>query len=185
MVTIGVICFWIVSPAQKRTTAAPDHLRTKETSCQVNPDKRYNRDGLLKRFDEELKANIPTYAQFSHKSFFIIDLNEPSNRFIPAEFAAAQPCIEFIEGHIYHFAPVSLVSSQSHVAILKGEQIMFFKSLNCPGGDKLERILSSVEGVLRNHNKKKEIINRVRSYRDYGYYIGVDETGVSCHEKAN
>ena len=62
---------------------------------------------------------------------------------------------------------------------------MFFKSLNCPGGDKLERVLSSVEGVLRNHNKKKEIINRVRSYRDYGYYIGVDETGVSCHEKAN
>jgi hypothetical protein len=55
--------------------------------CSNSSDDRYDRQILLKKLDDILKDSIPAYAQFPSRGFFVYDLNEPANKYIPGQYA--------------------------------------------------------------------------------------------------
>ncbi|MEO6335144.1 MAG: hypothetical protein ABIO91_09185 [Pyrinomonadaceae bacterium] len=143
--------------------------RAEFSECRKNPDPKYDRESTLRKFEEILKSSVPAYAQFSHDGFFVFDLNNPGNRLIPKPFVKSSICIDFIEGHIYHFSPVSLVKSQSHITFLDTGGFRIFRSVNCHGGDDLDLVVSQAAALLRTSKKKTEIIGRLKRYRYFAF----------------
>ena len=150
------------------------------SQCSKNPNHRYDRQVLLEKFDNVLKASIPAYAQFPSRAFFVYDLNDPTNKYIPALYAQSEACINFIDNHVYHFAPVEFAFSQSHLAVLERGQLKIFTSINCTHSNKhLSDVIAYMNKRLKGHNKK-ELLTRIRQYRKYGFYINTDSPRVPC-----
>ena len=85
-------------------------------------------------------------------------------------------CIEFKEGHVYHFSPIRKRDSYSNIAIIKNGEVKIFKALNCPGkGDKIEDVVAYIKDHFPNTNDTQLIIARVMNYRNYGTYTKTDE----------
>lgn len=151
------------------------------TQCSNNSDDRYDRQVLLAKLDSTLKNSIPAYAQFSLRGFFVYDLNDPTNKYIPAQYAQADACISFINNHVYHFAPIEFAFSESHVAVLKDGQLRVFKSINCKDSkEHLTDVIAYVEKRLKKDGHRKELLTRMRNYRTYGFYMNTDSPRVPC-----
>jgi hypothetical protein len=148
--------------------------------CPKNSDSLYDRQKMLESFDNTLKTSIPAYAQFSSHGFFIYDLTEPSNKYIPTQYAKAEACVDFIDKHIYHFSPIYLQISQSHIAFLNAGRLKVFENINC-NNDNLEKAINYANETLKNDKQREDILTRLKNYRRYGYYITVDEYRVSCN----
>ena len=89
---------------------------------------------------------------------------------------STENCIEFKEGHIYHFAPIRKRDSYSNIAIITGDEVKIFKAVNCPGkGDRIEDAIQYIRSYLPNTTDKESIIERVINYRNYGVYTKTDE----------
>ena len=155
--------------------------RSEHSECKNNPDNRYERSRLLSLFQETLERSVPAYKQFPHDGFFVFDLVDLENYFIPAEFARARSYIDFVEGRIYHFAPISLINSESHFAILSDGKVDIFESVNCDNGNTLGSLRARIEGLKMGAKQKRRIMNRLDNYRKFGYYVGVDEKNVRCN----
>ena len=151
------------------------------TQCSQNPDHLYDRRVLHEKFDNILKASIPAYAQFPSRGFFVYDLNDPTNKYIPALYAQGEACINFIDNHVYHFAPVEFAFSQSHLAVLERGQLKIFTSINCKDSNEhLSDVIAYMNKRLKGHNRK-ELVTRIRQYRKYGFYINTDSPRVPCN----
>jgi hypothetical protein len=152
-----------------------------ETKCLQNSDTLYDRREVLEKFASTLNSSIPEYKEVfedgfyinndgSAIGFFIYDLTDTINREI-----YLKECIHFINNHVYHFAPIRLRYSFSHIAILENEEIKFFKSINCNNrGDSVEDVLKYIDKKMSNDAKRIEVLQRVKSYRKYGDYIQTD-----------
>lgn len=163
--------------AQKPIGAAD---RTEQGECVNNVDQRYERFRLLRLLEETLEKSVPAYKQFPHDGFFVFDLVDLGNYFIPSQFAKSRLCVDFVEGHIYHFAPISLINSESHFAILSNGKVELFRSVNCSDGDTLDSIRSRIERLDIGTKQKRKVLDRLLNYRKFGFYVGIDEKKVAC-----
>lgn len=153
--------------------------------CSPNPDNLYNRQQVLEQLAKILTISIPEYQQFDSsgfyvenergKNFFVQDLTDTSNK------QTLQSCVNFINNHVYHFAPIYLPYSFSHILILEDGNLKIFKSINCVGrGDALEDVINYLNQKLKNDRNKEEVISRVKNYRRYGIYFTIDDDVLRC-----
>jgi hypothetical protein len=149
--------------------------------CSKKSDDQYDRNALLEKFDRTLKDSIPAYAQFPLRGFFIYDLSDPTNKYIPAQYAQSDTCIRFINNHVYHFAPIEFDFSQSHVAVLEDGQLKVFKNINCKySNEQLTDVIIYVKKRLKKDRNREELLTRIRNYRTYGFYMNTDSPRVPC-----
>ncbi len=75
---------------------------------------------------------------------FVWDLTEPENKLIKAS-----DCIQFMEGHYYHFSIARYAGSFSHLAFLHDcRKIDFYDAINCPSGEpKFEQLLMDLKAT--------------------------------------
>ena len=149
--------------------------------CSNNSDKQNDRQLLLEKLESTLKNSIPAYAQFSSRGFFVYDLNDPTNKYIPGEYAQADSSIRFIDNHVYHFAPIEFIFSESHIAVLENGRLKVFKSINCKDSNEhLADVVAYVKKRLKKNPDLEQVLTRVRDYRTYGFYINTDSPRVTC-----
>jgi hypothetical protein len=162
--------------------------KTLSSKCRPNSDPSYERSSVLEQLATILNQSIPEYSRANSKGFytdsdnaigfFVIDLTDPSNKYV-----ALQDCVDFIDHHVYHVAPLQSPYSLSHIVIPERRGLKVFRSINCPGrGDRLDDVITYLNTLLINDNKKNQIINRVRRYRQYGYYYSMDHAGSICKQ---
>jgi hypothetical protein len=159
--------------------------------CAKNPDTLYNRQNVLERLAETLKKSVPVgYWDHAGKFrvaderavlFFVHDLTDVSNRQLSL---MGGECVDFIDGHVYHFAALLLDISFSHIVILERGELKIFSSINCYlKDDKIEDVLKYLDKQLANDKNKDEIISRVKKYRAYGVYYQHDNMSfLGCSE---
>lgn len=154
-------------------------IRFKE--CSNNSDDLYDRQVLLKKLDNTLKESIPAYAQFPSRGFFVWDLSDPANKYIPGQYAQGDAGIRFINNHVYHFAPIEFIFSESHVAVLEDGHLKVFKSINCKdSSEHLTDVINYVKKRLKKNPNLEELLTRMRNYRTYGFYMNTDSPRVPC-----
>jgi hypothetical protein len=157
------------------------HYGETGSQCSNNADNRYDRQVFLEKLNSTLKNSIPVYAQFPSRGFFVYDLNDPTNKYVPAQYAKADACIRFINNHVYHFAPVEFIFSESHVAVLEDGHLKIFKSINCKDSNEhLTDVIAYLEKRLKKDRDREELLSRLRDYRAYGFYMNTDSTRVPC-----
>jgi len=159
-------------------SAVTNNLSTQ--CCDVPNDNGYNKKEILSQFGKILSNLAPTYKRLDGRGFyvegecqltgaFIIDLSDTTNR-----ETNLNECVKFLEGHVYHFAPIRENNSYSNIAILADGNVKMFKAINCPEtGDKLNEVIEYVQksGVKRDD----PLLDRIKNYRKYGVYLKVDE----------
>ncbi len=155
--------------------------------CPKNSDGLYERQKVLEEFEEILKTSVPGYEESVYiAGFFVYDLNKPSNKYISTLGSQTENCINFVDNHIYHFSPINLQLSQSHIAFLKGGKVRVFESVNCEyNNDRLEEAINYASEILKNNKDRDETLSRLRNYRRYGNYRTVDDYRVRCNYDQN
>jgi hypothetical protein len=143
---------------------------------------KYNRKVVLNKFINALNTLLPEWG-LDKKGFYITETCHLSGTFIwditdtsNNETRSKDRCVEFREGHIYHFSPMRKPYSYSNIAILKGGEVKIFKAVNCPEkGDKIEDVIKYIKDSLPAREVNQELIDRVKDYRKYGVYLRIDE----------
>jgi len=151
------------------------------TQCSDVPDDTgYRKNEILSRFGKVLSDLVPTYKRLDGNGFyvegecqltgaFIIDLSDTTNR-----ETNLNECVKFLEGHVYHFAPIRENNSYSNIAILADGNVKVFKAINCPEtGDKLNEVIEYVQKSGVKYDDP--LLDRIKNYRKYGVYLKVDE----------
>ncbi len=164
----------------------PDASESVE-SCPANPDRRYKRADTLLAMAKVLEDSIPEYKTIfsagfgvendQPRGFFVFDLMEP--------FSKEKPpgnCVNLIDGHVYHFAPLATMFSFSHIMVLENGQMRVFRSVNCRNrGDSLRDVLNYLENCAEvKVVGQPTIIDRVKRYREYGIYSKIDDEVPLC-----
>src|SRR6185369_13358386 len=140
-----------------------------------------DRQKFLEKLDSILKNSLPGYAQYPSSGFFVFDLNDPANKYIPAKYVQADDSICFIDNHVYHFAPIEFIFSESHIAVLEDGHLQVFKSINCKDStEHLPDVLTYVKKRLKKDPDIEKLLTRVSDYRKYGYYMNIDSPRVPC-----
>jgi hypothetical protein len=185
---------FLITTVCQNTKASDDIVNSRHYSnqkCIENPDALYNRQKILENLAKTLDSSAPEYKKFFNQGFFvknergggffIYDLTDTSNKEI-----SSSDCINFINNHVYHFAPVQMMFSFSHMLILEDGNLKIFKSINCnTKGDTLEDVIEYLSQKLKNDKDKGVIIDRVKKYREFGIYSTVDDTKIRCEEIKN
>lgn len=154
------------------------------SQCPNNSDRLYDREKILLEFENTLKTSIPLYEKSYYQGFFVYDLTDAPNNFLPERYNRPKRCINFIDGHVYHFSALQLEDSFSHIAFLENGKIKIFKSINCINSqDNLSDVIEYAEKTLKNGKKKDEMLIRLKNYRRYGFYRTTDGYQVSCNLK--
>jgi len=151
------------------------------SSCSdVSRDSAYTRANVLSQLGKTLDKLVPEWGidgkgfyiagQNYLRGAFIWDLTDTLNKEITNE------CIALKEAHVYHFSPIRKSYSYSSIAILKSGNVKIFEAINCPErGDMLEDVILYVKDSLPSTPDKQAIIDRVKNYRNYGFYTRIDE----------
>lgn len=157
--------------------------------CPKNPDSRYDRQKILAQFADILFEALPENARSVGKNivleerpvgFSVWDLTDTSN----LDFETSVRCIDFIDGHIYHFVDDMLPFIFSHIAILEKGKLRIFRSLNCPEGQKdYASLLKYVDKKEKSGKDRSEILSRVKNYRRYQYTVPSDFPWSVCRER--
>lgn len=164
---------------KKSNTQSKDNLVS--TCCQSTDGEKYNREEVLQEMAQILNELVPGWGidkqgfyinkQCQLVGAFIWDITDTLNR-----EATLNECVGFKEGHIYHFSPLEKSSSYSNIAILDKGRVRIFKAINCPQkGDNIEDVIRYVKDSLPASAVDESLIIRIRDYRRYGAYLGVDE----------
>ena len=188
LITIVLCVVLCVAVGSLASPGRPWSSKTLLNKCPRNSDAGYERSSVLKQLAIILNQSIPEYSQANSKGFyadadnaigfFVVDLTNPSNKYV-----ALQDCVDFIDNHVYHVAPLQSPYSLSQIVILERGSLKVFRSINCPGrGDRLEDVITYLNTLLANDEQKNQIINRVRHYRKYGYYYSMDHAGSICKQ---
>jgi hypothetical protein len=183
-ILIMAICPLTTHSGEKSEQASTACLQ----ECPANPDGRYSRHSILEQLARMLNDSIPEYKSIYSAGFYVDD--EGAATFDAYDLVdvtniesvrAGRHCIKFINNHVYHVYPADYGFSFSHIAILEDGNLKVFKSINCKGrGDTLDDVIAYLKqkGVY-----DREILERVRRYREYGVYTRTDDyTRVRCEE---
>ena len=139
---------------------------------------------LLGQIVESLKSSVPEIAEYSAlvDRYFVYDLSDLSKKGIfNIGMGDLEPCINFLDGHVYHFSVVYTSFSRSNIGVLEKGNLRVFPSINCPKGNKelLDRVtvyVKKADGIVN----RGDTLDRLRDYRRYGYFRATDETIVVC-----
>jgi len=157
--------------------------RGRAEQCSNSSDERNDQQLLLEKLDNTLKNSIPAYAQFSWRGFFVYDLTDPTNKYIPGMYAKADSSLRFINHHVYHFAPIEFIFSHSHIAVLEDGRLKVFKSINCKDSNEhLADVINYVKKRLKKNPDLDQVLTRIRDYRTYGLYVNTDSPRVPCED---
>ena len=144
-------------------------LVAQQADCPKNPDPLYDRNEVQKKFAENLTKSMGIEGQgYQIKNnqplgFAIFDLTNPSNKSFGVK------CVDFIDGHIYHFSPIYFDQAESSIAVLESGKIKFFEKINCGDIDKkLKEVIDYVKQISDKYDITEQIIQRVANYRRYG-----------------
>ncbi len=113
-------------------------------------------------------------------NFFVFNLADTTNIFpLSSPKSATGPFVLNARG-VYHFAPLRLEVSFSHIGVLDNGQLKVFRFLNCEGkGDSVRDV---VKYLTQNGSFSDTVIARVQNYRSYGRYFQTDpQSHVICH----
>ncbi|MEZ5347359.1 MAG: hypothetical protein R2681_17560 [Pyrinomonadaceae bacterium] len=151
--------------------------------CPKNSDTLYDKQKMLEKFDRILKSSIPAYAQFPRQRFFVWDLTNSKDYYLSATNSYQEVgCINFKDNHIYHFSPVGLSDSQSHIAFLEDGKLKVFENVVCEyNNSNLEKAINYVVEKLKNDKNKNKILTRLKNYRRYGFYSTDDDYRTFCN----
>lgn len=178
-----------ISAAAQHTSKSLKRVETFTSNCLPNPDPLYDRPQVMLGLAKILNESIPEYLKANSKGyytdaengigFFVVDLTNPSNKYV-----SLGDCVNFINGHVYHVAPLQSAYSLSQIVILEDGRSKVFRSINCPKrGDRLQDVIDYLDSHLANDKQKNQIINRIRHYRKYGYYYSMDHAGFNCKQR--
>lgn len=161
-------------------------------SC-VNTQKTnlYDKEKVFTELNIVLNNSVPEYKSitdigFSNTSegvtigYTIRDLTDTTNvnKRTPDDKGDG---IKFIENHFYHFAPVIMSMSYSHIAYLEDGKIKVFKSINCiDRGDSFDEFIIFAKTKLKGNN---DVLENLKNYRDFGEYLIEDNYGMSVNCK--
>ena len=173
---------------EKKEVEVKETKKRTVKQCTANSDKLYDREQVLEKLAGILNDSVAGYTGVQRqrysvgdekpKQFFIYDLIDTSNKGTPLF-----DCVEMINNHVYHFSPIYIPHSFSHIVILEHGNLKVFKSINCVGsGDSIEEVIDYLNQKLKNYNDedKERILNQVKSYRKYGLYDTVDDDALAC-----
>jgi hypothetical protein len=153
--------------------------------CPKNSDALYDRKTLLTKFEETLKTSIPIYENLEYRGFFVYDLTDSPNNFLPERYNIPEQCINFIDGHVYHFSALDFENSFSHIAFLENGKVKIFKSVNCINSeDTLSDVIEYAGKTLKKGKQKENTLTRLKNYRRYGFYRTTDGYRVYCNRNA-
>jgi hypothetical protein len=148
--------------------------------CGENPDPKYDRIAILNQMAEFLNKSIPSYgrtfapfhvAQGTPHAFLVSDIGR--------DLGHLSKCVDFIDGHVYHVAPILMAYSESTILFLDRGTPKMFKSINCSGkGDSLEDVVA----YLKSRRVDPTLIDRVKRYREFGAYLVIDAEQPGCHD---
>ncbi len=138
-------------------------------------DKPYRTEEVLKAFRKryDMTAVNEGYGLGGQGFYFIWDLTDPSNK-----LTAPGACISFKEGHFYHFSRSYYAASFSHIARLRGGEIEFVDSVNCPSGQ--AGYVKLLETVANDKSVSRKVLKRLKQYRKFGIYSRTDFETVAC-----
>ncbi len=145
---------------------------SQDKPCPKNSDSLYDRREVLVKLSKSLEKSVNLTEEFSVKNdravrFIIYDLTNPLNNSIDGAM-----CVDFIEGHVYHFAPLFYDTSQSSIAVLQNGEIKIFERTNC--GD-IDKNLKEVLTYLKNNSQKivdfENTFKRTANYRRYASWL--------------
>lgn len=138
------------------------------------------RDSLARIATEAIEKRFPVISVEGDQAigFFVYDLSEPSNR-----QTSLTEYVDFKEGHVYHFAYIDLPYSFSNIAVIKEGKLKLFRAINCSGsGDSVNDVVKYLKRFGKN-NGNSDLVERVRSYRQYGVYAEFDgRSAPQCSE---
>lgn len=187
LATLLILFSPLSGPVSLRSPDPAASTHQDQAACEPNRDVLYNRQQILTHLAEILNKSAPTYRKYESRGFevvndkprhfFIYDLTDLSNTGTPLG-----PCVQLLNKHVYHLAPIYLPFSFSHILLLDDGQLKVFRSVNCNGGDRMEDVLSYLKANLPDNDKKSETLARVQAYRDYGVYATTDDLRIRCDE---
>ncbi len=176
-----------------RKNTSNQRFKGAKLKCEPNVDGRFGRIQILRKLAVILDKTAVKYYNAVYKTkkttmkmtgvdgngrpigFFVYDLTKPSNKTEPLS-----KCIEFKNGHIYHFSIIQTSYSFSHILILQDDKLKVFEAINCKDGDRLKDILKYLCPMLKGKKNKLEIIDRLKDYRNYGVYFAIDDSKLKC-----
>src|SRR5438309_2269907 len=139
-ISIYIICFITFSSLILYSSCKSQNTTQVASNCCDS-----NRKEILMKFANVLNSLVLDYKANDDGGLFdktncrligtfIWDITDTSKKEI-----TTGNCIQFKEGHIYHFAPVRKRDSYSSIAIIKKGDIKIFRAVNCPEkGDRIE-----------------------------------------------
>ena len=182
---LSVLLTPFFAPCQKIASKNPEinccNLKVTESG--------YSRLTVLKAFVRTLNNLIPEWGLDKSGFYitrtcrisgtFIWDLTDTLNK----DSRSGPSCVQFKEGHIYHFSPLEKKYSFSSIAILTKGKIKIYKAINCPEkGDNLKDAIRYIKARLPKEVTTNKFIERIYGYRKYGIYLGVDaQSAFSCN----
>jgi hypothetical protein len=151
---------------------------------------------VLEEFASILNKNIPEFRKIADpRAFYVVNgrpvnfsvfnLADTTNAFPPRPLessARADPDTNpFVlnQRGVYHFAPLDLNFSFSHIAILDNGRLKVFSFLNCEGRG--ETVRDVLQYLAQMGSYSDTVIARVQNYRSYGTYYQTDpQSHVTC-----
>ena len=161
-------------------------------SCaNTQSSKLYNKDEVLTELNSILNSSVPEYKSINEMGFSntdegvtigytIRDLTDTTNvnKRTPDDMGDG---IKFVENHFYHFVPVIMSMSYSHIAYLEDGNIKVFKSINCiDKGDDFDEFIAFAKTKLKGNN---DVLKNLKNYRDFGEYLIEDNYGMTVNCK--
>ncbi len=187
LITLLILFAPLSAPVSSLSPTLAVSMHQDKIVCEQNQDALYNRGQVLTNLAEILNNSAPTFRKYEPRGlevvkdkprrFFIYDLTDPSNT-----GTSLGSCVQLLNKHVYHVAPMYLPYSFSHILFLDDGQLKVFRSVNCNGGDRIEDVLNYLKANLPDNGKKSETLTRVQAYRDHGVYVTIDDTRVRCDE---
>jgi len=162
-----------------------DIREKKEQGCCSDTISSFDKKSVLNSFVSTMKSLIPDYKGSDNRGFsvsrdcrlvdiFIYDLTDTTNFEVGYE-----GCIDFKEGHIYHFASIINQLSYSNIAILYHGQVKLFTAINCPGkGDRLQDVMDFINSSMPQVKDNTDLVSRVSNYRKFGFYRSEDPADI-------
>lgn len=148
--------------------------------------KNYDRTCLLLQFANiinrhQLKGSVHIDSVGGINYFFVYDLIDTLNYQNADNYSGTKTTVQFLDGHIYHFAFIFRDRSFSNIAYLDNGKVVFFEVINCPEKSKtsLEKVLEYFTIKLKSSQNSEEILKRIKNYRHFGKYRSMDNFGHS------
>lgn len=176
-----------------KTMFASIYLLVFLSCANTQNSKLYNKEKVLSELNTILNSSVPEYKSITENGFSntsegvtigytVRDLTDTTNvnKRTPDDKGDG---IKFIENHFYHFVPVIMPMSYSHIAYLEDGNIKVFKSINCTDiGDDFDDFIAFAKTKLI---EKEDVLENLKNYRKFGEYLVEDNYGMTVNCECN